>query len=415
MDRSVATSRRPRLLLVAGIGLLVLVGAAAAPAVVRWARADRAVDASNLRFCTVTRGDLLRDLSLQARVVASLSPTLFSPGQGIVSLRTKAGTQVKHGDVLAVVDSPELKAALDQARAQLLAQRAELDRQKIAARQARLRAQQQVDLLTLRLETAKRQLERAERTFGEGLSSKADHEAAQDAVALATIEVEQARREISLTGESTAFETTLREQELARQAAATRELEERVGSLTLRAPFDGVVATIAVADRDAVAPNQPVLAVVNLSSLELEIGLPEEYGSETAIGTPAAITFLGRDHLGRVTAVSPEVVNGELRATVAFQGEPPQGLRQNQRLTTRLTFESKRNVLKVTRGAFLQAEGGRVAYVVERSGKTATRRTIVTGAVSVGEVEIASGLREGERIVASETGAFERARTVLLR
>jgi HlyD family secretion protein len=314
-----------------------------------------------------------------------------------------------------VVDSPELKAALDQARAQLLAQRAELDRQKIAARQSRLRAQQQVDLLTLRLETAKRQLERAERTFGEGLSSKAEHEAAQDAVALATIELEQARREISLTGESTAFETTLREQELARQAAATRELEERVGSLTLRAPFDGVVATIAVADRDAVAPNQPVLAVVNLSSLELEIGLPEEYGSETAMGTPAAITFLGRDHPGRVTGVSPEVVNGELRATVAFEGDPPRGLRQNQRLTTRLTFESKRNVLKVPRGAFLQAEGGRVAYVVEPSGKTATRRAIVTGSASVGEVEIVSGLREGERIVASDTGAFEHARTVLLR
>jgi hypothetical protein len=33
----------------------------------------------------------------------------------------------------------------------------------------------------------------------------------------------------------------------------------------------------------------------------------------------------------------------------------------------------------------------------------------------VGEVEIVSGLREGEKIVASDTGAFARARTVLLR
>jgi HlyD family secretion protein len=140
------------------------------------------VDASTLRFGTVTRGDLLRDLSLQARVMASLSPTLFSPGQGIVALRARARTQVREGDVLAVVDSPELEAAFDQARAQRLTARAELDRQRIAARQTQLRTQQQADLMALRLETAKRQMDRAERTFGEGLSSRAEHEAAQDAV-----------------------------------------------------------------------------------------------------------------------------------------------------------------------------------------------------------------------------------------
>ena len=416
MDRPAATSRRPRLFWMAGIaGVVLLTAVMATPAVVRWARADRAVDASRLRFGTVTRGDLLRDLSLQARVVASLSPTLFSPGQGIVSLRTKPGTEVKRGEVLALVDSPELKGALDQARSQLLAFRAELERQKIASRQSQQRAQQQVDLLTLRLETARRQLDRAERTFKEGLSSKAEYEAAQDAVSLSTIELEQARREIALTRESTAFEVTLREQELNRQAAATGELQQRVEALTLRAPFDGMVATVAVQDRDAVAPNQAVLTVVNLGSLELEIGLPEEYGATTAVGTPASIAFLGKEHPGHVTSVSPEVVNGELKATVAFDGPPPQGLKQSQRVTTRLTFESKRSVLKVPRGAFLEAEGGRAAYVVDDDGKIAIRRPIVTGASSVGEVEIVSGLREGERIVASDTGAFARAQTVLLR
>jgi HlyD family secretion protein len=78
---------------------------------------------------------------VQGRVVAALSPTLFSPGQGIVSLRTHAGSQVKAGDVLAVIDSKELHAALDQARSQLLTSHSELDRQRIVARQGELRAQ----------------------------------------------------------------------------------------------------------------------------------------------------------------------------------------------------------------------------------------------------------------------------------
>jgi HlyD family secretion protein len=414
MDRPVTAQRNPRIIAAAVAGVVVVaILAIAFPAMRRWFRADKSVDARNLRFATVTRGDLLRDLSVQGSVVASLSPTLFSPGQGIVSLRTRAGAPVKQGDVLAVIDSKELHAALDQAHSQLLTSRAELERQKIVARQNQLRAQQQVELLTLRVAAAKRQLERVETTFREGLSNKADYETAQDNVRIAQMELEQARSELGLSRETLGFEVATREQQVLRQQSVAGELEKRVSDLTIRAPFDGMVATVAVQDRDAVAPNQPVLTVVNLTTLELEIGLPEEYANETAIGTPAEIEFLGRDYPGQVTAISPEVVNGQIVATVAFAGEKPQGLKQNQRLNTRLTFESKRNVLKVTRGAFLDTDGSRAAYVVD--GKEATRREIQTGATSVSEIEIVSGLREGETIVISDTSSFADAKTVMLR
>ncbi|HEX8617633.1 MAG TPA: efflux RND transporter periplasmic adaptor subunit [Thermoanaerobaculia bacterium] len=414
MDRPAAAQRNPRVVAAIVAAVVLLVAAAVAfPAMRRWAQADRSVDAKTIRFATVTRGDLLRDISVQARVVASLSPTLFSPGQGIVSLRTRAGSQVREGEVLATIDSKELQSALDQAHSQLLTSRAELNRQKIVARQAQLRAQQQVELLTLRVAAAKRQLERVETTFKEGLSNKADYETAQDNVRIAAMELEQAKGELGLSRETLGFEVATREQQVLRQQSIAGELQKRVADLTIRAPFDGMVATVAVQDRDAIGPNQPVLTVVNLSSLELEIGLPEEYANETTIGTPAQISFLGREYPGRVTAISPEVVNSQLVATVAFDGEQPQGLKQNQRLTTRLTFESKRNVLKVARGAFLEAEGGRAAYVVE--GETAKRRPISVGAASIGEIEIVNGLKEGETIVVSDTSAFQDAKNVMLR
>ncbi|HWS70992.1 MAG TPA: efflux transporter periplasmic adaptor subunit, partial [Thermoanaerobaculia bacterium] len=73
----------------------------------------------------------------------------------------------------------------------------------------------------------------------------------------------------------------------------------------------------------------------------------------------------------------------------------------------------KRNVLKVGRGEFLEAEGNRAAYVV--NDKLATRRAITTGATSVGEIEITSGLKEGETIVLSDTAPFQHAGKVLLR
>jgi len=414
MDRHVVVARTPRtmILIAVAVAAVLVLSAVLFPSVRRWARAEKAVDATTLRFGTVQRGDLLRDVSVQGRVVASLHPTLFSSGQGIVSLRTKAGSQVRRGDVLATVDSKELQSALEQARAQLLSIRAELERQKIVARQTQLRARQSVDLLSLRLEAAKRALTRNETTFREGLSNKTDYESAQDGVRISQMELDQAKKELDLSRETLSFEMQTREQQVVSQQSVAADLAKRVDDLTIRAPFDGMVASVAVQDRDAVAPNQAVLMIVNLSSLELEVALPEEYAGETAIGTPATISFNGREYQGKVTAVSPEVVANQVAATVAFTDQPA-GLKQNQRLTTRLVFESKKDVLKVARGAFVDATGGRSAFVVD--GKMATLRPITLGVTSASEVEVLEGLAAGETIVVSDTSAFGDAKTVLLR
>jgi HlyD family secretion protein len=417
MDRPVETSRitRPMVIAAAATIAILILAVFLFPSVRRWARAETAVDSTTLRIAAVTRGELMRDVSVQGRVVASLHPTLFSPGQGIVSLRTKAGSQVHTGEILATIDSKELTSAFEQARAQMLSTRAELERQKILARQSQQRAEQQVNLLNLRLEAAKRNLERNQRLFNEGLSNKSDFESAQDSVRIASMELEQARREVQLSRETLSFEVQTREQQVISQSSVVADLQKRVNELTVRAPFDGMVASVSVQNSDAVAPNQAILTVVNLDALELEIALPEEYGNETPIGTPAKIYFNGREYDGRVTAMSPEVSESQVAGIVQFVGEQPAGLKQNQRLTTRLVFESKKNVLKVPRGAFVDAGGGRTAWVVDSDGKFATRREIALGVTSAAEVEVLKGLNEGERIIVSDTAAFGDAKTVLLR
>src|SRR5439155_12691040 len=183
--------------------------------------------------------------------------------------------------------------------------------------------------------------------------------------------------------------------------------------LTIRAPFDGMIAAVAVNERDAVAANQAVLTVVNLSSLELEIAIPEEYATGVRIGTPMMISYGAGEQPGHITAVSPEIVGSQIAARARPDGGWPEGLKQNQRVTARLVFESKKNVLKVARGAFVESGGGHSAYVV--NGNTATRREIAIGAVGASEVEMVSGLREGERVILSDTSSFDSARSLILR
>ncbi len=383
------------------------------PSVNRWARTDRSIDSSRLRFATVVRGDLERDVTVEGRVVAAYHPTLFSPAPGLVQLAVQPGEVVERGQLLATIESPELTSRLNQERSALLSVGSELERRKLAARQLDLQNAQQVDLFAVRVASAERAMARAQRTFDEGVTGAADYERAQDALAVAQLELEHARRTVELDRERVAFEVHNQEQQVERQRLMTTELERQVNELTIRSPVAGLASRIDVQNRDAVVVGQALVAVVDLSVFEVEIGVPEGYAGEVAIGTPAFILVGGERLAGKVLRIAPEVEGSVVQGRVAFTMAPPQGLKQNQRVTTRLVLEARRDVLKVNRGPFLESGGGRQAYVVDNS--VASPQRIEIGAVSVGEVEIVSGLEIGDRIILSDTARFAGADNVLIR
>ena len=200
------------------------------------------------------------------------------------------------------------------------------------------------------------------------------------------------------------------QQQYERQRLAVAELERRIAELEVRAPVAGVVGTVAVADRAVVAPNTPLMTVVDLSQLEVELEVPETYADDLGLGMTAEVTIGGTTATGTLASLSPEVVANHVRARVRFTGAQPEGLRQSQRVAARILIEERPGVVMVARGPFVDAHGGRFAYVV--SGGIATRRPIRIGATSVTAVEILEGLAPGDRIVIAGSETFEDAATV---
>ncbi|RYG13452.1 MAG: HlyD family efflux transporter periplasmic adaptor subunit, partial [Burkholderiales bacterium] len=174
---------------------------------------------------------------------------------------------------------------------------------------------------------------------------------------------------------------------------------------------DGQIGQVQIPQGTIVATNGPILSVVDLSLFEVEIKVPESFARDLAIGIPAQITSNGVQYAAQVSAVSPEVVNGEVNARLRFaDGKQPPGLRQSQRLSARIVLDTRRNVLMVERGPFVEQGGGRFAYVVE--GSRAVRRPVETGTSSLSSVEIVSGVKAGDRIVVSGSDMFGDAESV---
>lgn len=378
-----------------------------------WLSAERGVSAERLRIAEVSRGTLVRDAVVDGRVVAAVSPTLYAPSAGTVSLRTQAGAAVKAGEVLLEIDSPELESELSREQATLASLEAEVGRQRIEAEKQRQLARRTLDEADIALNARRRDLERTERAHRMGALAEIEVLRAQDAVQSAEIVREHALRGVDLESRSVGFDLATREQAMQRQKLAVQELERRVDALNLRAPIDGQVGTVSVIDRAVVAANAPLVTVVDLSRLQAEIEVPETFADDVGLGLEVSVRLPQGEAPGRVIAVSPEVVANRVRVRVDFEGGQPAGLRQNQRLSARLMFESKPDAVIVQRGPFVEAQGGRYAWVMD--GDIAVRRPIRLGAQSVGAVEILEGVAPGERIVIAGTELFEDAERVAVR
>jgi len=375
-----------------------------------WSAGSRSIDASRVRIAEVTRGDLVRDIAAEGRVIAANSPTLYAIAGGTVTLKVVAGDAVKKDQALAEIDSPELRSQLAQEQATLASLEAEASRAVLDAQLSRSTARKLLDQAEIDRQAAMRDLERNQRGFDGGAVAQVDVARSQDDLKKAEIGLAHAKQDYGLQGQGAGLDTRNKRLLADRQRAVVAELERQVDALTIRAPFDGQVGQVLVAQRANVATNAPVLSVVDLSQFEVEIKVPESFARDLGIGMPAQLTSGTGQFAGEVSAVSPEVVAGEVTARLRFKDKQPAGLRQNQRLSARIVLDTRRNVLMVERGPFMEQGGGNSAYVMD--GSTAVKRPLRTGASSLSAVEILSGAQPGDRIVVSGSDAFGDAERV---
>jgi HlyD family secretion protein len=411
IDPAPAQKRRRYQLIGAGAGALLLL-IVLAVLIRNWISAEVTVPIERVRIAEVTRGPFVRDISAQGTVVAAISPTLFAVAPGTVHYLVQAGDVVKKDQPIASLESPELRNELQREQASLDGLEVAVQRQGIDTRRQLAANQQAIDLANVEIQAAEREMRRGEDSWQKHLISERDYEKSRDDAAAARVNHKHAIETAQLQKESLQFELRARRLERDRQRLVVQDLERRVGELSLKSPVNGIIGTLSVAERASVAQNAPLVTVVDLTAFEIEIQVPESYADDLGLGMEAEVTSGAKKYAAKVSAVSPEVRSGQVTGRLRFSGEVPQGLRQNQRLSTRIVLESRDDVLKVQRGAFLDSGGGRVAYVVQDD--IAVRRPIRTGATSVSEVEILEGLAPGDRIIISNLGEFERVETVRL-
>jgi HlyD family secretion protein len=396
VDPGSSTRRRRQLLVILGggaIALLLVFGWV----VKSWMASKVVIPRSRVRIATVARGAFVRDVAADGLVVVANSPTLFSSAIGTVTFNVVAGAPVTPQQLLATVDSPALNNELARERATLDGLKEALERQAIETHRQILESKQTADLATTQVRATERELERMKSGIEQGVVAHRDLDKAQDARDDARLTYNHAVLNARLQEDSLNVDLKNKRTDVERQRLVVADLERRVDALIVRSPVKGMVGSLLVSQKSAVTENEGLLTVVDLSALEVQFSISESYASDLAIGMAADINYAGKNYRGAVTAISPEVQQNEVKGRVRFANQAPPGVRQNQRVSVRIVLDQRNNVLKVERGGFVDA--GSTVYRVH--GDVATRQPVTLGPMSVGEVQVLSGLNAGDQIIVS--------------
>ncbi len=247
----------------------------------------------------------------ELKPVIQVTLSAQSPGQ-IMQVGVKEGDVVKSGQMLAVIDDRELRAAYAQVNAQLISHKATFEKMRNLSRPQEIaKLESAVESARVGYENAEKNLARASELFDSGVVPLSHVENARVALETAKTAYTAAMENLSLAKEGARKEELLSAE--AAVKAAEAELERiaiQIDKAAIKAPVDGVIAKVYIDPSELVAPGTPVCDLVNLSNMQAQVWLSEADLITVKPGDTVAVTLRlapGQPIPGIITAISPAI------------------------------------------------------------------------------------------------------------
>ena len=397
-------------------GALLLGVAAAAYALTRLRPAAPSVDGASLFSDTVKRGDMLRAVHGVGILVPEDIQWIPALNAARVSkIILHPGASVKPDSIILELSNPELER--DTLDAEYLLRAAE-------AQFASVKAQVGSDILNQKAAAAavRSEYEQARIQHAVDEQMLAQHVGADVTAKLSKVREDQLAIRAQLeearakNAEDTAAAKVAAEKSHVDQQRALYNLRRsQLDALHVRAGINGVLQVVPVEVGQSVAPGANLARVADPRKLKAEIKIAETQANEVSPGLKASIDTRNGVVTGRISRIDPSVQNGTVMVDVSFDGPLPNGARPDLSVDGTVEIENLKNILYVGRPAFGQPQTTVGLFRLSDDGAEATRSSVKLGRFSVSSVEVLQGLKEGDRVILSDTSAWSNYERIRLK
>jgi RND family efflux transporter MFP subunit len=312
----------------------------------------------------------------------------------VIGTPVERGTRVTMGTVLVRVSATEADASLREAEANAAQLEARLG---LVAGQP-FESTRVPDVLNARasLDWAEADFNRIKALLDQKVVSRAEYEQRLTQVQAARQQYQAAQNTAQQSYRS--LQAARARVDLARKSAA---------DTVVRAPFTGIVAERLVSTGDYVSRGMKVATVVKIDPVRVELTVPEHHLSQVKPGQPVRLTvdaYPGEVFTAKVRFVSPALKADQRALTVEAVAANADGrLKPGLFATALLQQPAPAPALLVPAAAVETVAGTSRVYVISAT-QTIEERIVTLGEKAGDRVELATGVKAGERIAANPRG-----------
>ena len=374
------------------------------------------LDRSTAVIETVKRGEMIRDVRGNGTLVPEVTRMVPAPADGTVEkVLLKAGVEVDASTVIVELSNPQLEQQATDTELQVKAAEADQENLKVKLESDAMTQKASIATINSQYSQAKIQLDADEKLYTEKLVAEINVKISRVAVQdLANrLKVEQER--LAVMSKSTSAQLNAAASRLNQLRALASLRRKELEALKVRAGSGGVLQQVMVTEGQQVTPGFNIARVADPASLKAVLRVAETQISGVRIGQPVVVDTRNGLIQGTVSRIDPAAREGTFEIDASLVGPLPPSARPDLSVDGTIELERLKDVLKVGRPAFGQAQQTIGMFVLTPDGSEAERRTVKLGRNSVSTIEIVEGLKEGDQVIISDTSAYDSYNRIRIR
>lgn len=375
------------------------------------------VDRSTLQFAKVQKGEFLIEVNGIGLLKPENTQWISSEVSGRVEqILVKPGSHVSTGQRLVRLTNPELMRSLQKARWELQATEAEMKASLVQLESQLLDLETRVDEAKFNYQSTKLKLDAESELINAGKSSISKIEFQRTILSVDQQKQrwhsEQRRAEKMKDNIAASKSAQLARLELVK--SSYQSIQEQVESLNVKAQVAGVVQTISLELGQQIQTGESIATMADHSSLIAELKVQELQVQDIAIGQQVVIDTRSSQVNGVVTRVDPRVQQGMVQVDVKITEQLPAEARPDLNIEGRIVVKKISDTLFVKRPNFAPRNTEVKLFSLSSDQQFINRKRVKLGVNSVSQVQISSGLSEGDTIVTSDISEYIQHQQVLI-
>ena len=316
------------------------------------------------------------------------------------------GVQVAQGQVLLKLENQSLKLNFLQSETEANRLVNDLQNTRQRLRVERFALRKTLADLDAQIDQAKDTYDRQVKLFGDKVVSEEEYLRAKRSYDRLAKQREIEAESQKYQEENSKLQIQQLEGTLARTQRNVALWQETLSNLVVKAPVSGQLSSIDVEVGSNINRGQNIGQIDDLNGFKMRVGVDEHYISRVFPGLSGSFEFNGQAYSLGISRVFPEVRNGRFEVDMTFPKGAPAGIKRGQSSPIRLELGKAAKATLLPVGGFFSDTGGNWVYVLDNSGKRATKRNITLGRKNPEFYEVIEGLQPGEQVITSSYENF---------